>query len=100
MSMAINRDEINKTLYFDKADIRQAVPPANTTFYEDWMGTHMIEYSPDKVNALLDELGYKWDANHEVRLMPNGKPFNIILETTEEYVPVSQMITNTGLKSE
>lgn len=93
MSLAVNRDEINKTLYFDKADIRQAVPPANTSFYEDWMGKYMIEYSPDKANALLDELGYKWDANHEVRLMPNGKPFNIILETTEEYIPVSQMIT-------
>ncbi len=93
MSQAINRDEINKTLYFDKADIRQAVPPSNTSFYEDWMGKYMIDYSPDKANALLDELGYKWEANHEVRLMPNGKPFNIVLETSEEYVPISQMIT-------
>lgn len=93
MSIAINRDEINKTLYFGKGEIRQAVPPANTSFYEDWMGKYMVEYNPDKANQLLDELGYKWDAGHTVRLMPNGKPFNVVLETFEEFVPVSQMIT-------
>ena len=91
MSLAINRAEINKTLYFDKATIRQAVPPDNTSFYEDWMGKYATDYSPDKANALLDELGYKWDVDKKVRLMPDGKPFNIVLETIEEFVPMSEM---------
>lgn len=91
MSLALDRKAINKTLYFDKADIKQAVPPDSTSFYEDWMGKYMIEYDVNKANALLDELGYKWDADKKVRLMPNGKPFNIVLETIEEFVPMSEM---------
>jgi len=91
MSLALNREEINNTLYYGKATVRQALPPDTTSFYEDWMGSYMTEYDPDKANALLDELGYVWNQDHTVRLMPNGKPFNIVLETIEEFVPVCEM---------
>lgn len=103
MSISIDRSLINETLYFGLAEIRQAVPPSNTTFYKDWMGEYAVQYDPDGANAILDELGYTWNADKTVRLMPNGKPFNIILETTEEFVPmgemVSEMWTAVGVKT-
>ena len=103
MSLAIDRDAINETLYFGLATVRQAVPPANTSFYEDWMGEYMVQFDPDGAAQRLDQLGCVWDAGHTVRLMPNGKPFNIILESTEEFAPVGEMVaemwTAVGVKT-
>lgn len=103
MSLAIDRGLVNETLYFGLAEQRQAVPPSNTSFYKDWMGEYMTQYDPDAANAILDELGYTWNSDNTVRLMPNGQPFNIVLETIEEFVPmgemVSEMWTAVGIKT-
>jgi len=102
MSIAIDRALINETLYFGLAEIRQAVPPSNTSFYKDWMGEYMVQFDPDGANAILDELGYAMGADG-VRLMPDGKPFNLILETIEEFVPMGEMVaemwTAVGVKT-
>lgn len=101
MSLAIDRDAINETLYFGLATVRQAVPPANTSFYEDWMGSYMTEYDPEGAAARLDELGCPLQG--DVRLMPSGQPFNIILESTEEFAKVGEMVaemwTAVGVKT-
>lgn len=104
MSLSIDRDVINETLYFGLATVRQAVPPANTSFYEDWMGEYMIEYDPKGAAERLDSIGCdQWDNSKTTRLMPNGKPFNIILESTEEFAPVGEMVaemwTAVGVKT-
>lgn len=103
MSLAIDRKQINDVLYFGKAVIRQAVPPPETSFYEDWMGKYFIEYDPNKANALLDKIGLKWDKEKKVRLRPDGKPLEIVLECTEEFAPqaemVSEMWTKVGVKT-
>lgn len=92
MSLAINRPEINKTLYFDKGMVRQATCSPDVSFYEDWMGEYMAQYDVEKANQLLDEAGYKWNAGKTARLMPDGREFNIVLETIEEFIPVSEMV--------
>lgn len=103
MSLAIDRDAINETLYFGLAEVRQAVPPANTSFYEDWMGEYMVKFDPEGAAQRLDELGCVWDETKTVRLMPDGKPFNIIVESTEEFAPVGEMVaemwTAVGVKT-
>lgn len=91
MSLAIDRDMINETLYFGLATVRQAVPPDNTSFYEDWMGEYMIEYDPEGAAERLESLGCVMGSDG-VYLMPDGKPFNIILESTEEFAPVGEMV--------
>ncbi len=57
MSLAIDRDAVNETLYFGLATVRQAVPPANTFFYEDWMGEYMTEYNPEAACEKLESIG-------------------------------------------
>lgn len=103
MSLAIDRKQINDVLYYGKAIIRQAVPPPETSFYEDWMGKYFIEYDPDRASKLLDEIGLKWDKDRKVRLRPDGKPLEIVLECTEEFAPqaemVSEMWTKVGVKT-
>jgi peptide/nickel transport system substrate-binding protein len=104
MSLAINRQQINDVLYFGKAVIRQAVPPANTSFIEPWMNDYMCQYDPEGANKRLDDLGLKWNAAHTQRLRPDGKPFAIILESTEEYTPMGEMVaemwTAVGIKTD
>lgn len=91
MSLAVNRDEINQTLYYGKATVRQATASFNVSFMDDSFSDYMAEYDVDQANALLDESGYTWDSNHTVRLLPDGSEFNIVLETIEEFAPISEM---------
>jgi peptide/nickel transport system substrate-binding protein len=92
LSMAINRKQINDVRAFGKGLIRQATIPPSVSFYESWMGDYFIEYSVDKANALLDEIGLKWDAAKKVRTRPDGKPLEIVMETWEEFAPFAEMV--------
>jgi peptide/nickel transport system substrate-binding protein len=104
MSLAIDREEINQVLYFGRALARQATIPPMTSFYEDWMGEYYAEFDLERANALLDEMGLVWNADRTVRLRPDGKPLQIILECTEEFAPQSELVaehwTRVGVKTE
>ena len=80
MSLAIDRQEMNKVLYFGKGTPMAHTAVPGTSFYEDWMGEYYVEHDPEKANALLDEMGLAWDKNHEWRLRPDGKRLDITLE--------------------
>lgn len=103
MSLAVNRQQVNDVRAFGKATIRQATIPPSVSFYEDWMGNYLIEYDPDKANALLDDMGLAWNADKTVRMRPDGKPLEIVMETWEEFAPfaemVSEMWTAVGVKT-
>lgn len=91
MSYALDRNTINETLYYGKGTVRQATASADCSFMKDEFENAFIEYDVDKANALLDECGYEWNSAHTVRLMPNGEEFNLVLETIEEFIPMSEM---------
>lgn len=93
MSLAINRQQINEVLFFGRADVRQAAMPAVTSFYKDWMGEYLASFDLDEANRLLDEVGLQWNSDRTARLLPNGQPIRIVLETTEEFVPMSEMVS-------
>ncbi len=80
MSLAIDRDEINKILYYGKGVPRQATVEPDSPLYEDWMGDYLTGYEPDRANQLLDEIGLKWDKDHKFRLRPDGKPLTVSIE--------------------
>jgi len=62
-----------------KNPLRLEMPPT-WSFYEEGADQKYIEYDVDKANALLDDMGLKWDADHEVRLRPDGKPLELYAE--------------------
>jgi len=103
MSLAINRQQINDLLYFGKAKAFQAVPPPSTSFMEQWMSEYMIQYDVAGANQRLDDMGLKWNAAHDQRLRPDGKPLQIVLESTEEFTPMGEMVaemwTAVGVKT-
>ena len=97
LSLAIDRDEINQTAFFGLAHpSANTVLPESPLFSEElrnaWSNT---DY--DQANKLLDEIGLtKRDANG-VRLLPDGREANIIVETAGESTletDVLQLITD------
>lgn len=80
LSLAINRDDISKTLFLEQARPFNSPVRPQWPGYEEWMGTYFAEFDVDKANRLLDEMGLKWDANRQWRQRPDGKVLQIIGE--------------------
>jgi len=87
LSLAINRDEINEFCYLGTAKPRQAsIIPGSFCYSKEWEKAY-AEYNPEKANALLDEIGLKWDKDHKYRLRPDGKPLALTIEFTPVFGP-------------
>lgn len=92
-SLAIDREEINETLFLGKAVPSQAMIVSTASFYEDWWGKAYIEYDPNKANELLDEMRLDKKNARGYRLRPDGKVLHIeILIHYPETIPVYELI--------
>jgi len=100
LSLAIDRDEINDTIY-----LGLSTPAANTVLpqsplFKEIYQQAWTEYDPDQANALLDELGLDKRNKGGLRLLPNGEPMEIVIETdgeATEQVDVLELIHDTWL---
>ena len=82
LSLGIDRDLINETLFFGLAfPANNTVLPQSPLFKKDYQ-TRWINFDIKAANALLDEMGLKRQGN--VRLLPGGRPIEIIIETAGE----------------
>ncbi len=84
MSLAINRDEVNESLFLGLGTPEQALP-LNVPYVTEKDRKFMTDYNPDKANRLLDEMGLKMGPDG-YRLSSDGKPFTILWEYTLQYV--------------
>ncbi|MEO1089499.1 MAG: ABC transporter substrate-binding protein [Pseudomonadota bacterium] len=81
LSLGIDRDAISKFLYFGVAE------PANNTILQesplwtDEVATAYTAHDVDKANQLLDEAGYAERDAEGLRLLSDGRPFEIVVET-------------------
>ncbi|WP_122519673.1 ABC transporter substrate-binding protein [Pannonibacter phragmitetus] len=84
LSLGIDREMINRVLYFGLA-----VPGNDTVIdisplYREDYRTRWADFDPDKANALLDEMGLTKRRGDGIRLLPDGRPLEIIVETSGE----------------
>lgn len=81
LSLAINRAEILKNFYLNQfAQLPKEANPA--------------EYSVEKANALLDDMGMK-KGSDGFRMTPDGKPFSILFEVqdaSEDFIPMTELM--------
>jgi len=97
MSMAVNRSEINETIFFGLArESGNSVLPSSPLFSDEdaeaWTALDI-----EKANALLDEAGYDKKDSSGTRLLPDGRPFEVIVETAGESsqeTDILQLITD------
>lgn len=84
LSIAIDRDGLSQFLYFGLAT------PANNTVLEESplhtpeIANACLGHDVARANALLDEIGLDKRDARGVRLLPNGRPLELVVETAGE----------------
>ena len=84
LSMAIDRRMINRALYFGLAKEGGMTALAKSPFFETENLFRWSVYYPAKANALLDEMGLTERTPDGIRLLPDGRPMEFVVETAGE----------------
>ncbi len=92
LSLAINRKAINQILYFGLGN-----PSANTVLpksplFKDEYQKAWTKYDIKQANALLDAAGLDKRDDDGMRLLPDGRPFQIIVDTAGESTEESDIL--------
>jgi len=97
MSLAIDRNEINQAKFFGlSSPSADTVLPASPLYREEYAKAY-TDFDPAQANALLDEMGLDKRDGDGVRLLPDGKRAEVIVETAGEdpvETDVLQLITD------
>jgi peptide/nickel transport system substrate-binding protein len=84
LSLAINRHEINQVVYFGLAlEGQNTVLPGSPLYKPDYRNA-FAKFDKEAAKRLLDELGLKKRDGRGVRLLPDGRPLEVIIETAGE----------------
>lgn len=96
LSLAIDRTQINKLIY-----LGLAAPVGNSILkeselYKEKYAKRWAEFKPGQANKLLDEIGLTKRNANGTRLLPDGRPLEISIETAGEeleQIDILQLIT-------
>jgi peptide/nickel transport system substrate-binding protein len=95
LSLGINRHDINQTFYFGLAIGGNNTVLPQSPLYKPEYRFRWAEHDPELANRLLDEIGLIKRDGRGVRLLPDGRPMDLIIETageTEEESDVLQLV--------
>lgn len=82
LSLAINRREINQVIYFGLGlEGQNTILPSSPLYRPEWRDA-WTDFDLEHAKALLDEIGLGLDG--DMRLLPDGRPLEIIVETAGE----------------
>ncbi|MEZ4728817.1 MAG: ABC transporter substrate-binding protein [Caldilineaceae bacterium] len=73
LSLAVDREEVRKSIFLDFGTPSAFAPVEGSPWYQEAFVNTYAEFDLDAANAILDEMGLAWDANHEYRLRPDGE---------------------------
>jgi peptide/nickel transport system substrate-binding protein len=79
VSLAINREEINKIVFRGQGKPRQAAPLEESPFFSSSYEKAYTEYAPDKAKELLAQCGLKQNSEGKW-IRPDGKPLQVSLD--------------------
>ncbi len=84
LSMATNRHEINQVIYYGLTiEGNNTVLPASPLYQQEYRDAWAM-YDPEAASALLDEMGLTKRNEEGIRLLPDGREMEIIVETAGE----------------
>jgi peptide/nickel transport system substrate-binding protein len=84
LSLAIDRHEINQVIYYGLGiEGNNTVLPLSPLYQADYRD-RWAQFDLDEANRLLDEIGLTERNSRGIRLLPNGEPLQIIVETAGE----------------
>ena len=102
LSLAIDRHEINQVIYYGFAREGNDTVFPDCPLFKPEYSTAWARFDLKKANALLDEIGLTDRNKNGIRLLPDGRPLEIIVETageSTEQVDVLELIASTWQKA-
>ena len=84
LSLAIDRTAISEFMYFGIADPANNSLLPRSPLWTDAIGLAYTDHDVERANALLDEAGLAERNAAGIRLLPDGRPMEIIVETAGE----------------
>ncbi|HEY3910735.1 MAG TPA: ABC transporter substrate-binding protein [Stellaceae bacterium] len=92
LSLAINRHELNQVLYFGLAIEGQNTVLPQSPLYKPAYRTAWAKYDLGEANRLLDLIGLTKRNSDDVRLLPDGRPMEIVVEDSGEWPEMSDVL--------
>jgi peptide/nickel transport system substrate-binding protein len=80
LSLAIDREEINQSLFYGTARMGQLGPMPSSKYYKEQYGTAWAQFDKEQANKLLDEMGLDKKNSQGIRLRKDGKPLTYVIE--------------------
>jgi peptide/nickel transport system substrate-binding protein len=80
LSLALNREEINESVYFGVGVPRQATVLPSVSYYKPEWGRAFADYNPAQANRLLDQLGLNKRDREGFRIGPDGNTLFMAVE--------------------
>lgn len=84
LSHAINREEINQVNYFGLARPSNNYVLPESPLYDAEEAVEGTAFDVERANALLDEMGLTERDGSGLRLLPDGRPMNLVVHTAGE----------------
>lgn len=97
LSLAINRDAINRALYFKLAKPGAMTVLPQSPFFDPKLREAWAAHDVEQANRLLDEAGLTGRTSDGYRTLPDGRKMEIVIETAGERQEVEnalQIITD------
>jgi peptide/nickel transport system substrate-binding protein len=95
LSVAIDRDDINNTIFYGVASPSNNTVLKRSPLFKEEYRTKWTQYDPELADKLLDGLGLTKRNDEGTRLLPDGRPLQIVVETAgeeTEQIDVLQLI--------
>ncbi len=84
LSLGIDRHEINQVIYYGLADEQNNTVLKDSPLYRAAYAHDWAVYDPAEASRLLDEIGLTVRDGEGIRLMPDGNPLVVVVETAGE----------------
>ena len=84
LSLAIDRHEINEVVYFGLAKESGNTVLQRSSLYRPEFAKAWSQFDVKQANALLDEIGLTKRDAKGLRLLPDGRPMEIVVDTSGE----------------
>ncbi|EWY40628.1 peptide ABC transporter substrate-binding protein [Skermanella stibiiresistens SB22] len=101
LSIGIDRDEINEVIYYGLARASNNTVLPRSPLYKPEYQNAWTQYDVKRANQLLDEMGLTKRGSENIRLLPDGRPMELIVETSgesTEEVDVLELIADSWRK--
>lgn len=96
LSLGVDRHMINRALYFGLGKEGGMTALSRSPFFDEKNLKAWSTFDPDEANRLLDEVGLTGRTPDGIRLLPDGRPMEFVIETAGERQEVENALQILG----